>query len=343
MKKLFAFAFVLFVPALLAASPVSSQVSFTANLGAAGTSNIVMSVLTREGPPSGETVLIVPGFAQTAATFDALSAALFSDDMGDKISRVIVIDLPGHGLSGYPTQPFAFGSLLIEHDSSVVLQSLAALNAQGMHPTVVMGHSLGGEILMLAQQELVAQGSSLHDAFGVNAAVLLAPSMPAPLPWNFDDSGGAAAFLAPYVTVEAPYGLVADLPAPVWVVAFYTDATTGTITAGAPSPADAVARHYISLESGVAGLELLGLPPFFSSRPVIQNGLFSGMTTGVVAMSRDFLFLPAEERSLYSYLTNDDTFKFFTVIDDPSAVHSMHTFNPEPLLHPIKKVLNAAH
>jgi pimeloyl-ACP methyl ester carboxylesterase len=286
--------------------------------------------------------LIVPGFAQTAATFGPLSAALFSDDMGNKISSVIVIDMPGHGNSSYPTQPFAFGSLLIEHDSSVVLQALAALNAQNIRPTILMGHSLGGEILMLAQQQLVSQGSSLHDASGINGVILLAPSMPAPLPWNFDDSGGAAAFLSPYVQFEA-YGLVADLPPPVWVIAFYTDATTGTVTAGAPSPADAVALHYTSLESGFLGLELLGLPPFFSSRPMIQNGLFSDVTTGVVAMSRDFLFLPSEERSLYSYLTNDDKFKFFTVIDDPSAVHSMHTFNPTPLLHPIKKVLNAAH
>jgi pimeloyl-ACP methyl ester carboxylesterase len=336
--------FLLIPNAVFADEPALSQLHFTVDLGSAGTANLSASVLTREGPPqSGDTVLVVPGFAQTAASFEALGRALFRDEFGHKVSRVVVLDLPGHGASGYASVT-PFGFLMTTDYVTAVLKSIEALHTLNIRPTVLIGHSLGGEIVQLAQQRLIGQGSSLAARFGIRGVVLLAPAIPAPVPWLFADSGAAGAILAPYVRFDPVLGPVVDFPPPVWIFVFYAT-PAGAIPAGAPTPGEAVANGFISLESATLGLEITGLPPF-PQRPPVDPGLFgpaSGTVAGVVAMGQDTLFLPDEERALYSFLTNDSHMKLFFFVGGPDAVHNLYTFDPQPLLHPIKKILNAAH
>src|SRR2546423_12841278 len=118
------FSFLLLPVGLFAREAVATQVHFTIQLARGGTANIAATVLMREGPPSGETVLFVPGFAQTAATFDALGRALFRQDFGNKVFRVILIDHPGHGNSGYPIGGVPFGGLAIEDYAAALIHSL---------------------------------------------------------------------------------------------------------------------------------------------------------------------------------------------------------------------------
>jgi pimeloyl-ACP methyl ester carboxylesterase len=313
---------------------------FTVNLGASGTAEISAAVLTRQGPPAGETVLVVPGFAQTAASFDALARGLFDPGFGNKVQRVIVLDMPSHGRSGNPSVT-PLGFLMTADYVNVLLESLRTLNANNIRPTTLIGHSLGGEIVLLTQQRLIDNRSSLRQAFGVSNVVLLAPALPAPLPWAFADSGAPAAILLPWLRFDPVLGPVIDFPPPVWRAVFYQD-LNGVIPAGAPTEAQIVSRRFHAVESAVLGNEITALPRNF--RPFIGGELFvraRGTVVGVVALSQDILFRPQEEQALYTYITGDKKLTFFTVVTAPDAVHNLHTFKPEPLLHAIKKVMIA--
>jgi pimeloyl-ACP methyl ester carboxylesterase len=312
----------------------------TADLGAAGSAELTARVLVREGPPDrGATILVVPGFAQTAATLQPLGESLFRDEFGHKVSRVILLDLPGHGASGLPTG-LPFGFLSVDDYVTAVVETLEALDASGLAPDVLMGHSLGGLIVQLVQERLVSQGSSLRARFGVRGAILLAPVIPAPVSWFFADSGAALPILGAFVRVDLVLGPVVDFPPPAWVAVFY-GTRTGVVPAGAPTPDAAVAAGFIALESFVVGVQITGLA---GPRPVVSASAFgpgSGTLAGVVTLEQDAFFRFPEHRELYAYLTDDAHEKFFFAVDAADAVHNLHTFDPAPLLHPIKKILNA--
>ena len=110
----------------------------------------------------------------------------------------------------------------------------------------------------------------------------------------------------------------------------------------APTPAAVVARGFIALESAIVGSQLIELPPF--SRPRLRAGAFAaehGTVVGLVSLEQDPFFPPEEPRALYDHLTGDDHGKLLFVVEGAAAVHNLHTFDAEPLLHPIKKILNA--
>ena len=292
----------------------------------------------RTTPPALD-VVVVHGLAQTARTFEPLAEALFTPSMGNKVGRVILLDEPGHGNSSLPTGGLMFGDLLIEDYATTLLQSLQVLRDRGFHPDVLIGHSLGAEVIQVAQERLMAAGGSLRQNFGVRGAVLIAPVIPEPLPWAFADSGAAAQVLGPFIRFEPALGLIADFPPPVWVFLFYSD-RSGQIPAGAPSPGYAASNGYISFEPFIAGLQTVRA----AFPPSVRRDLFgpgSGTTASVITLEQDqFFAFPSEHRALYDYLTSDAHEKLFFALTGPSTVHNMHTFNPAALLEPIKKVLN---
>src|SRR6185437_4932906 len=115
-----------------------------------------------------------------ASTLEGLGQAIFASDGdqghdGERACRFISIDLPGHGESSLPTGTL-FGDLSLEDYSAAVLGTLDRLADQGIKTTTLVGHSMGGAVVLLTQQSLVSNGSSLRDAYGVKHAVLLAPA-----------------------------------------------------------------------------------------------------------------------------------------------------------------------
>src|SRR6476469_2315443 len=189
--------------------------SFTAVLRPGVTADIAYHVVVNPKltPPALD-VVIVHGLAQTARTFEPLAQSLFSPSMGNKVGRVILIDEPGHGNSSDPSAGLLFGDLLIEDYATTLLQSLQVLRDRGFHPDVLIGHSLGGEVIQVAQERLMAGGGSLRQNFGVRGAVLIAPVIPEPLPWVFADSGAAAQVLGKFIRFDSTRCLIADVPPP---------------------------------------------------------------------------------------------------------------------------------
>jgi pimeloyl-ACP methyl ester carboxylesterase len=295
-------------------------------------------VVNPRNPNHGLQVLFLNGTGQTANTFKPLAQAIFSDNFGSSVSKAVLLNYPGHGNSGYPNGA-QFGSLSIDDYVTSLLASLDALPHLGLRPSVLLGHSLGAEVIMLAQQRLISQGATLRSKFGVTGAIFLAPDIPGPLPWAFVDSGGAAPLVAQFVRQDPLLGSVVDIPPPVWVSLFYSD-RTGQIIPTATTPEEAVGSGFISLDSATMGSELLGVS---GPRPVIDSGIFSqsrGTVVSVITLEQDGLYVfPTEHQGLYTFITQDQSGKLFFTVNGADTVHNLHVVNPNEILAAIKTAL----
>ena len=286
--------------------------------------------------PSDATVMLVHGFAQTAASMGPLANALLAQG---KVARVIVPDLPNHGFSFLRPD---WGRNTLDDFVGTVDGVLTYFDRAGTPVDVLIGHSMGGLLVQLEQQSLTTAGSSLRTAHNVQSVVLIAPVIPSPLPWVLADSGTAATILAPYLD----FGMNLDpriiiRPPDAWRALFYSD-LGGTIPAAAPTTADVVAAHYLSAESGFAGFKMIGYGAF-GPRPQVDPDIFkraNGTTLGLITLGQDGFFSFAEHQSLYRYLTGDLRDKLLFAITGPNSVHNMHTFDTNALLKPIKKITN---
>ncbi|HEX8904299.1 MAG TPA: alpha/beta hydrolase [Longimicrobiaceae bacterium] len=281
--------------------------------------------------PSENIILAVPGFAHTAATWRAYANAVFST-RSQQACEVIALDMPGHGGSGLPTG-ITFGELVLDDYATALLAVLDALNASGNAPATLIGHSQGGIVIQMAQQRLVAAGSSLRQADGVRAVELLAPVPPAEVPWNFVDSGAAAQVLSAFLVLNDPVlGPHASVPAEYWPPLFFSN-LSGQIASGAPTPAQVTANGYNAPAPLYASLQLVGAPPF--SRPSISAGIFAdgyGTRLGVITFEQDQLIRPAEGQALLAHLAGGSSGQKFSTIAGPEAVHDLLISNPLAIL-----------
>ncbi|HKX27543.1 MAG TPA: alpha/beta hydrolase [Blastocatellia bacterium] len=289
-------------------------------------------------PRNGLQVLVLNGTGQTANTFKPLAQAIFADQFGGIVSRMVLLNYPGHGNSGYPVG-VKFGDLTIGDYVTSLLASIESLTPMGLRPNVLLGHSLGAEIIMLAQQRLLNQGTTLRGKYGIRGALFLVPDIPGPLPWAFVDSGMAAPLVGQLVRPDPVLGNVLDVPPPVWVSLFYSD-RNGALAPGATTPDEAVNKGYISLDSATVGAELLGLN---GARPLVNSGLFSnnrGTVASVITFEQDSLYVfPLEHQNLYSYLTFDQSGKLFFTVGGAQSVHNLHVINPGAILTAVKTAL----
>jgi pimeloyl-ACP methyl ester carboxylesterase len=286
-----------------------------------------------------KTALAVYGFAHTAATWAPLAEAMFAESSSG-ICRVVALDLPGHGGSGLPEGALAFGDLLLHDYATAVLGALDALAAQGIAPRAVVAHSQGTMVVQIAQDRLVAAGSNLRKAYGVQEVALLAPTMPSGLGWAFADNGTAAGLLGGLITGDATRGLHVAIPDFLWPILFFSD-LGGTTIAGAPTAADVASLGYNGYEPLASALQLVGAPPF-PGRAAVARGVFAGVQgtqLTVVAFEQDQLVRPAEADALFSHLTADRNGHKFFVVTGPRSVHDMFVSDPAELLAQVRPPL----
>lgn len=292
-----------------------------------------------------KTALAVYGFAHTAATWGPLAEAMFAEP-SSSICRIVAIDLPGHGASGLPVGErvagagnLLFGDLLLHDYASAVLGALDALGAQGIRPQALIAHSQGGMVVQIAQDRLVAQGSSLRQRFGIQEVTLLAPTMPAALPWAFADGPTAITLLSGLITGDATRGVYIAVPDHLWPVFFFSPTLTVPVAA-APSATDVASLGYNAPEPLNSALQLVGAVP--GGRPAIARGIFAGVRGTrlvVVAFENDALVRPAEADALFSHLTADRNGHKFSVVTGPASVHDMFVSSPAELLAQIRPPL----
>jgi pimeloyl-ACP methyl ester carboxylesterase len=299
-------------------------------------------VVTDTEDQDDSTALVLNGTGQTANTFVPMAKALVSDKKS-KISKLVLLNYPGHGNSDLPAG-FIYADLTLSDYISSLLGTLDELRKTDLKPIILIGHSLGAEVIMLAQQRLRTQGTTLRKKYDVRSAVLLVPDIPGPasaLPWAFTDSGAAADLVGSLVRVDDVLGPILDIPAPVWVALFYSD-RAGNIIPNATTPAEAVAGGFISLDSPTMGAELIG--GFPGGRPQISEGIFgpsSGTVAGVVALEQDPIYqFPSEHRNVYTYATQDQSLKLFFPINGADTVHNIHVVRPDIFLPAIKAIVS---
>ena len=287
---------------------------------------------------ANKTAVALPGYAHTAATWQPFAEALF-DDTPQKICRVVAVDLPGHGLSGLPEGGLLFSDLTLDDYATVLLAVLQALPQHGIEARALFAHSQGGMVVQIAQQRLVDEGSSLRRAFDIKDVVLLAPTMPAGLPWAFVDNGTAGVLLSQFAAFDPALGPHFRIPDPAWVFVFFSN-LSGQIVPGAPSPADVAALGYNAPEPLLSSLQLVGAPPF--QRPAIDAGIFAsryGSQLTVIAFEQDIIVRPEEAAALYAYLTGKRPAGKFAVVRGSQAVHDLYISDPAALLDGTRIVL----
>lgn len=284
------------------------------------------------------TLIAVNGFAHTAASWKPLAEALFAS-RPSAVCRVVALDLPGHGKSGLP-DAVSFGVLTLDDYVSAVLGGISQLAERGISARNMIAHSQGALVAQMAQERLLAQGTSLREATGIAAVVLLAAVPSREVGWEFAESGTAAAVIQSFIVMDDPVlGPHVDIPTTVWPALFFTS-PEGVVSPTTPAPADMAASGWAAPEPLFGALQLVGAAPF--ARPSVRAeafGLVHGTLLSVIAYEGDLLLRPAEELGVYAHLTGDTTARAFVLLSGPEAVHDMSVSSPAALIQGVKAAL----
>jgi pimeloyl-ACP methyl ester carboxylesterase len=337
------------------AQTTSSVETFSVNLRPNVRVQMGATVISKSGSQKhGRSILVLNATAHTSESFVALAQSVIASDAN--VSKMILLDHPGHGNSGFPVGgSVKFGDLTMDDYVTALLGSLEELKHRHIKPTAILGHSLGAEIIQMAQTRLVNEGDSLRHAFGIRSAIFIAPDIAGPLPWAAIDFGAADPLAAAFIRNDPTLGNVFDLLTmpggpETWVSLFYGD-RMGTIVAGAPTPAQAIANGFISMDSGAMAKQLIGLPSTpggpRTPRPTINANIFSkskGTIAGVITLEQDALYIfPTEHKALYRFITGDQTDNLFFAFTGSDKVHYIHTVIPGIYNGVIKSILLANH
>jgi pimeloyl-ACP methyl ester carboxylesterase len=279
----------------------------------------------------GPTLAFVHGLAHSAATWNPLVDEIFAAGRRGLACKALLIDLPGHGASPAPVG-LSYGELLIDDYVTAVLGALDGLRAQRLRASAVVGHSMGGLILEGAQARLLTSGSSLARRFGIHFVALLSPSPAAEHPWQFAESGAAAATVAAFVVADPLKGPVVRVDPPTWSFFFFTN-FTDALSPATPTPATIEANGWNVDEAAYAGSQLVGAAPFarysVGTRPFAPR---HGTLLALVNPSQDKFSLRPEAEAAYVQLTGDTRKLGFVRVDDEHAVHDMHLAEPRRYL-----------
>jgi len=328
-----------FIPVLalalsLVATAASAQqeIQFNVNV-TGGTAPVKVTVYTNASAnASAATVLAVHGFTETGAAWKPLTDALFAHPATkNRVKRMILLDLPGHGKSPIPTLASGlFGNLTIYDNVGVIIQVVDQLRAQNLGPRVLMGHSMGGLEIQAAQEQLLAQGSSLQK-HGVLRAILFAPVPVANITaWT----PAASTLPSSYYRFDNGTYIVLDAQGALFGGGFSTTASTPTAPVITPAAFSLNFAGLIGAEPQVTAGQLVGAIPTLP-RPSAREGAFAPLKNGtlltIIGFSEDILTPAAIQPSLYQHLLGRQGLMYQEVIA-PDAVHSMFIINPTGML-----------
>ncbi len=279
----------------------------------------------------GPTLAFVHGLAHSAASFEPLVAEIFASGRRGLACKALLIDLPGHGQSPSPSG-LTFGELLVDDYVTAVIGALDGLRSRGLRPNALIGHSMGGLVVEGVQARLIASGSSLARRYGILFAALMSPSPAAEHPWQFAESGAAAATVSAFVVPDAARGLVVRVDPATWSFFFFTN-FSDQFNPATPTPELIAAAGWNADEAAFAGSQLVGAPPFPRfSVGAAPFALRRGTLLALINPSQDKFSLRAEAEAAYVQLTGDTRKRWFVPVDDEFAVHDMHVAEPRKYL-----------
>ncbi len=351
MKRLITLFVILFIAAVPPAAAEDNFIEWNIifpdiKIGQGVSVDINVLVLVNKDPRSwfGKTIVALHGLANTANTWKPMAKELFAQNpIGRKVRCILAINLAGRGCSSLPKgeADLPFGQMGLEDHVQTVNKTLERIRQVGFRPRTIMAHSQAGLLVSMLQQELIDDGSSLRDRFGIRKVFLMAGIGPEQVPWAFADSGYGAEAVGEYVVDDGgELGKHVAIPDMNWLGLFFAvnpgaDPSKIRLAPNAPIY-DVSTENYNSPEPFWASIQLVGLEleEYRISRPLVDSGIFdkTGTELAYVAMSLDGFQTEDEQKSLYEYLTNDSEMKRFAVVESDDAVHSMYISNPRELL-----------
>jgi pimeloyl-ACP methyl ester carboxylesterase len=278
----------------------------------------------RSAPRNGKTVLVVSGLAHTAEGFKSLATNTLTGN--SSIRRMVLLDLPGHGLSSdpYGWRGLLYGDLTLEDYTTVVIDTLQACRNVGIPVTEILGHSMGGLIVQMAQERQLKLHTTLRQRFGITKVVLLGSASPAEVFDPFLDSGYAEYLIADYIVPGTDRGDILEARPDVFLGFFFVDRSNQQLVV---DPSEILGRGFETDESLAATLQTVGSS---EKRPSVRQGAFAhcnGTELTIVIGFEDQLSDPDSEFFMYDHLTGDSSGAGFRIIDSPLSVHDQHIFD----------------
>jgi pimeloyl-ACP methyl ester carboxylesterase len=245
---------------------------------------------------------------------------------------VLVADMPVRGNSGVP-EGGQLGDLDLFSYRDALIEVMDRLDEAKLKPRVILGHSMGGTLLQMIQQRLVDEGSSLHDRYRIDEAVLVASDLPAEVPWALGDSGDLTGLIEAFAVSDPVHGLLFEIPVALWP-AFYFTGLDGQVVPNALTPAEIEGGGFNALGEPLQAIHQLNGTGGFASRPSADAGLFHdrGTRLRAVAYEQDVYVQLAESETLYQHLTGDASSDCFVPVLGPDTVHVLQFSNPESLV-----------
>jgi len=298
-----------------------------------------------EQPRCGKTVFAVPDWMHTAQSWDQYVEALFTHPYGGVgTSRVVAIDLPGHGQSSLPTR-IPFGELLTDDYVTAIVAALDALQAHGICPQEIIGAGMGATEIMMLQERLVGNGSSLFGEYGIVRAVMFAPGPPAGIDWHIITDGTGQLMNDWFLQPEDPVlGRYHYIPAEMWGMVFFANPLY-EVSPDAPSPAEIDARGYRAIGPLFVGMQMTGWTGFvyegqpYIPRPEVSPGIFglqSGTLLHVVAFEDDSWEYPSEVEQVFDHLICCPWWSRYTLVEAEGEVydrvHGLYISNPSVII-----------
>ncbi len=292
------------------------------------------------------TILAVHGWTEVGSMFEPLADAIYADPfLKWVVKRIISIDLMARGGSSAPTlpEPLMFGDLVIEDNSSIVIQAIDILRAQRRGPQVIMGHSMGGLTVQAVQEMLLAQDSSLAK-HGVYSAVLIAAVPARGTVWTQLETPD----VTPFIVDDEELGTIIDLPTLACGMGAAFTTLSGTLIPDAPSMETCMVNGWMGPEPITLSAQLQGTYCFDEEtgyalcRPFVREGAFAprnGTILTVFSFSQDVLCPAWDQDELYTYLTGlsaDGPLTLYKPIVADDAVHSTYISNPTAIVEALR-------
>lgn len=276
----------------------------------------------------GKTVLLLHGLVHTANAMVPLGTAIVSNP-GNAVRRVLIPDLPGRGLSGFPygNPAVLFGSLDLEDYSAIMTEALIAYRLHNLVPSMIVAHSMGGLIVQKEEDCLERLGLSLSD-LGITKITTIGSSSPAQVPDPSIEDGGLLGLVQTYFTFEDPaLGTFSTVDPESFLGFFFLD-TTGNFPVNVPSPEDVGNQGYIGLEPFPVVQNVVGPSTL---RPSVKRNVFAyggSIALRVLIGEQDSLGNADQQKALYLYLTGDSRYRRFAVIPGTDTVHDVIISDP---------------
>ncbi|MFA4721974.1 alpha/beta fold hydrolase [Leptospira interrogans] len=312
--------------------------------------NVIKYSLVQISPnPNLKNVICIHGFGDNSTIYEPLAKELINKG---KARNVYILDLPGHGNStvtqGSASLPKYASDLTLTHYSDPLRALLSQMTVtEGKKIHTIVGHSLGGIVIQLVQNQLVTRGwgGNLLASFGIENTILIASDIPSPLPWypgdtDMNDPNSAKSlvwnFKVQKIVDSSPlypyliFGYFVESPNDFFIGTKYS--VNGVPVSGAPTASEIPLMN--NLEPYPAGANVVGLDPSgetTESRPrlsVTQN-IWNGFNLKVVWLDKDPFFSQSELQGLAQYLkTGLDVI----TISDAEAVHGTPYSKPSLLV-----------